>query len=915
LGILCQSAYGGPFGSDYQGEIHKLLKSCFGKDAFKNYSRPGKGASPAFGLGTVYLKEDLKKVKSLDDLTQKPLVGHPDTWFAAGLSAQEKQRLMDRIFKEGSLGRVEVRKAVSTDIELGAAFPAIHQLLNLSGKLGYARGVQVTLSVSSVRDRQMDVLAFVEAMKAGKIKSSLRELVQDVVIAIKSVELEGYRAIVAVSRQTSPELHASLNKAVGTVLGQDVSLGIKVTREKEDVFGVESLQPVVAALLFKEIPQGLLDKPGDWKDTEVASVPNWLYEPYDEEFPWERFVVGIGGVEQAGNRAAALASAEQQARDNVAQQIRTQVISQNEDTVVARISGDQEQVLSNFRHFVQTRTNLELPHCRMVEPFEDRRGDKHILYVRAILDRSQAAAGLKAELDKQVSRYQETMKAGQGHLQQSNLAAALDSLLRAKLVCWDALATEALLGAILPAEAKKSASSLSPAEVDGLLERAYAGLTLAAVSGHQQSVAEGAAPQPLVCRLTWKGPEGEPPVRGFPLTFLFQSGSGRFAAGVPPSTKPPEIPACFLTTGDEGTAAAEVDGLKWAEGSGPVRVAAALDVEALLRHADEPFRPRAATWLEPLRWHKTLFTLRPASEKELDFQGWLARLTKNLVGHPHYAAAEGVLVGAFTYRDLPAAGPFGEELRDAFLRELSGQGQTVRSADPDRRFPQVSGTYWDDQAQVEVRLQFRNAAGVSLFSLRQALLREKLPTAELAPKDVGRIRKHLVDAAADAGKPSEGGLKVEVWTNHGERPVFRPRELLEVFVKPNRDCYVHLIYTDTSGTSYYLLPNAATGRDAQVRVKAGETRRFPDPALGEDWKFRFNSKGIGMESLKAVASTAPLPDPLPAEKYPSYAKAGFRVPDGGLKRELLREYTSRGPDVELAAEETVEAFCSIQVQQ
>ncbi|MBI2190929.1 MAG: hypothetical protein HYU36_02955 [Planctomycetes bacterium] len=69
-----------------------------------------------------------------------------------------------------------------------------------------------------------------------------------------------------------------------------------------------------------------------------------------------------------------------------------------------------------------------------------------------------------------------------------------------------------------------------------------------------------------------------------------------------------------------------------------------------------------------------------------------------------------------------------------------------------------------------------------------------------------------------------------------------------------------------------------------------------------------------METLKISASTAPLHSPIPPERYPVFAKAGFLIQKGNLARELSRGFTDRGPIVEVAAEETVEAFCAIQVQ-
>ena len=653
-------------------------------------------------------------------------------------------------------------------------------------------------------------------------------------------------------------------------------------------------------------------------EAATRRAPDWVRRPYDAEYPRERYVVGVGHVEANRDKAEARNQAMALARDNVAQQILTKVISETEEDTVSRISGRKESTRSDFHQSVRTRTNLELSHCRVVEVVEEKRfGKKDLFHARAVLDKNEAAESLSAQLRLKSGRFQAELQQAGTYLRgdRPQVRAALESLLHARRSCWDAIAVEALLATLRPGSLPV-ASDLSPAKVDALLTSVVDGLSLSVSSGSDQPVAAGRAPErPLVCRLTWKGEKN--PVAGFPVRYEFLSGAGRLAPGVRTRGIGGTVRVSSeldAVTDVQGLATADIDSLQWAEGTGLARVSVSLRPEPLLRSIEAPFREQAEAWIHGLRDKTCLFKLRPPTTQELDFEAWVGTLVRQVVGHSSFRTPQGLLVGAFTYRDVPAGGPFGEKLRDAIIRELGKQGKNVRLTDEGRRLPQLSGTYRDDPNQVKVRLRFENAGSASLFVEEQALLRQRAPTQEFAPADLERIHEYLTQSALIAGPAPVGGLKLEVWTNHGNRPVFRVGQLLEVFVKPSRDCYVHLVYTDAGDDSYYLLPNAATGRRAQVLIKKDQVRRFPDPKLGEDFLFQFSPDVVGMEALKILASTAELASPVPASAYPVYAEAGFLIRKGRLRAEQVRGILTRGPNVELAVEETREAICTIQVQ-
>jgi hypothetical protein len=238
--------------TSYDKEVQKSLVSIYGHDFDEYVFR----ASPVgnFGVGTMYARD-------IEDPGKNPesgwLIGHPDTMFEPSVSAQEKAELLARIFPEGSLGSKKLSQTISTGLSLEAVIPNLRGLIDAGGDVDLSKGVSVTLSASEAVNRRMNWTEFVRAIKAGQIKSEIAKYLNrpgSFVLGAADIRLEGFKAFLTVDKSVNASLHASLNEAAGKVLGKESSLKVKVSQSEEGAFTVEAVNPVIAAVLWKEPP-------------------------------------------------------------------------------------------------------------------------------------------------------------------------------------------------------------------------------------------------------------------------------------------------------------------------------------------------------------------------------------------------------------------------------------------------------------------------------------------------------------------------------------------------------------------------------------------------------------------------------------------------------------------------------------
>ena len=93
-------------------------------------------------------------------------------------------------------------------------------------------------------------------------------------------------------------------------------------------------------------------------------------------------------------------------------------------------------------------------------------------------------------------------------------------------------------------------------------------------------------------------------------------------------------------------------------------------------------------------------------------------------------------------------------------------------------------------------------------------------------------------------------LDVVAWVNHVDNTYVLGEEI-RLSVQTNKDAYLLVLYTDSSGKSMVLFPKA---KQPEIKVEANRIVKFPPPGV--------NMKAghpIGKDVIKVIASTKPLP--------------------------------------------------------
>jgi hypothetical protein len=212
-------------------------------------------ASPVgnFGVGSVYVDEmaggDLAQVES------NWFLGSPDTWLASTLPPAERQRSIERVVSEGTMGTFRLDSTGSRGIQAQVGIALVAALAGNAG-LEAQRGVETRLQADEVRQRRLNWAEFQAALRAGQIGREVADIVSKgrFVLAAADIVLTGYRAEIAVDESRAPTLAVHLRTRALLPSRAGVGANLRVAESARGRFVVSSTQPVVAAVLFKRPP-------------------------------------------------------------------------------------------------------------------------------------------------------------------------------------------------------------------------------------------------------------------------------------------------------------------------------------------------------------------------------------------------------------------------------------------------------------------------------------------------------------------------------------------------------------------------------------------------------------------------------------------------------------------------------------
>ncbi|MDH3446464.1 MAG: DUF4384 domain-containing protein, partial [Deltaproteobacteria bacterium] len=171
----------------------------------------------------------------------------------------------------------------------------------------------------------------------------------------------------------------------------------------------------------------------------------------------------------------------------------------------------------------------------------------------------------------------------------------------------------------------------------------------------------------------------------------------------------------------------------------------------------------------------------------------------------------------------------------------------------------LSGDYRKTAEGIDLRLSVTRRPANQVLGVARAIV-----PSSVVPGGVDAIPANLKEAQADqkfveqiapeAGSQVKDSLKVEVWADRGKGAVYVEGDGLLVFVRVNRDAYVHLYYTDAANQTFRIFPNRY---HADEKIPGNIVKRIPEPQ--DAFIFRIKEP-FGVESITALASAKPLGD-------------------------------------------------------
>ncbi|MDP6356323.1 MAG: DUF4384 domain-containing protein [Planctomycetota bacterium] len=624
-----------------------------------------------------------------------------------------------------------------------------------------------------------------------------------------------------------------------------------------------------------------------------GAEPEWLREAH-AGYPFEKFFAGSGSVpfRKGDDREKAKQQAYDKALAALSREISVEVKSLSKDFLRTFVHGDKEDSSAVFEESIAVFTRNKIQLTRITNDQVWKRAFRADEYcVRVVLDRTDMAKRLRGSLAEKRLQGQRHFDAAQKALVKADLTAALRHLVQARLARTADYGTEALWRTVSPKASAKELPGPSLGDISSSLEKVSSTLQIRHIRGEGQPIRQGGKLlEPLVIQVVLKAGVKELPVAGLPISFSFHNATGQMAGGI-------------QETDAKGQASAKVTRLAPDKGANLATVRAGVALAELVKGFTTEEREQAQEWLSPLERRVAVFSFRPPPKWEAWLKALAATIKSELALHNHRS----IVLGSFSLGGERAVGPFGDSLRQGLAKELQSNGITITQWGSKRVAPVLWGEYSVEKDLVDVDWQVvrrdqgsgnRNQesgirkAETAIASGNRRLLREQLPGVKFGPPALEKIRARLAQIGSVKASTERGALRVEVWTNHGPRPVYQAGEEMKVFLKANRACNIQLIYTDSDGVSFFILPNASTGRSAQAALEADKVRMVPDTSRGERWRLRFSAEGKGLETLAVVGSTGGLAMPEKAADYPVYA-FGFRLEGISLRDQILKSQAGR----------------------
>lgn len=243
-------------GCNYGDEMRKAFRSAFGSDynEYQFVSYP----TDNFGVGTTYIGSS--DPQNFQCATWSCFGYTADQVKALALANPEKVQNIDGHADVGHGGALTLTSETTKSVGIGAVVPSIYNMLDVKADADWSKHVKVTLSMPGGHIRFINADSFTKYMNSlpdsNPRKAALRR--GDLIVIWSDLVADSLTVSIDVDTTADADLDAKLSSAltgkVGTIIGQDADLTFKVNAASAGHYELQTLFPVVAAVLAAKPP-------------------------------------------------------------------------------------------------------------------------------------------------------------------------------------------------------------------------------------------------------------------------------------------------------------------------------------------------------------------------------------------------------------------------------------------------------------------------------------------------------------------------------------------------------------------------------------------------------------------------------------------------------------------------------------
>jgi len=167
-----------------------------------------------------------------------------------------------------------------------------------------------------------------------------------------------------------------------------------------------------------------------------------------------------------------------------------------------------------------------------------------------------------------------------------------------------------------------------------------------------------------------------------------------------------------------------------------------------------------------------------------------------------------------SYQDTKMGSSFSRRFSKTLEQKLSSEAglnvvTNVNSAGQGQEPIMLTGTYWEEGNALKIILVLKDTKNnKTLASSEAKLSTEWLKSNNINYKPENFQQAYSTMKAFKTDEVQGGGLIAEIWTNKGdENLIYTEGDLMKLFVRVNRECYIRVIYHMADGSRVLLVDN------------------------------------------------------------------------------------------------------------